>query len=107
MLKGMDKRNIMTLLQTTSLTICITQVSAYLLLLICFNFSISTHITGVAGIKVKVFTTTLDTPGRHELLGMCSLNYVVNYIFQRFCLNLNVVNYVVNYDFQQFNLNFI
>ena len=26
---------------------------------------------GVAGIKVKVFTTTLDTPGRHEFLGMC------------------------------------
>ena len=43
---------------------------------ICFTI----HITGVAGIKAKVFTTTMDTIGRHELLG----NYVVNIIIMQY-----------------------
>ena len=29
----------------------------------------SLHYTGESGIKVKIFSLSLDTPGRHELLG--------------------------------------
>ena len=30
--------------------------------------------TGVSGVKVKVFGTTIDTPGRNEILGMESVS---------------------------------
>ena len=49
----------------------------------------SLYVDGVDGVKVKVFTTSLDSPGRSELMGMfvCLLCFFFFVNVMYFCLD--------------------